>query len=322
MLGIDIGGTKILAAVIDRQGHVVARAKNRTKVEEGAQAVINRVVGTAQQALQGAEITAARVQCAGAGAPGPLDSVAGVVLEAPNMGWKNVPLAQILADQLGIDTWLSNDVNAGTWGEYQLGAGRDVRSCLGVFVGTGIGGGIIINGELYEGAGGVAGEIGHMCLDLKGPLCGCGQRGCLEALASRTAITRDIWAEIKSGAKSKTLDAKSKGGQIRSKQLLKALADGDKVVTNVLERAARCLGIGLASTANLINPEKIVLGGGVVEALGEKYLKIVRAAFEARAFKSVLASTHIVQAQLGDDAGVLGAALLARRAAEQAALVS
>lgn len=313
MIGIDIGGTKILAAMIDPDGRILARAKQKTRAEETADAVIQRIVGTALEVMQATQIGPREILCIGAGAPGPLDTNRGLVLEAPNLGWKNVPLATILTERLGAPAYISNDVNAGTWGEYLLGAGREADACLGVFIGTGIGGGIVLNGSLYEGASGVAGEIGHMLIDPKGPTCGCGQKGCLEAYASRTAITRDIWAEIKAGGKSRILDAKEKGEQIRSKQLSRAFEEGDKLIIGVLEKAAKYLGIGIASAAHLINPDRIILGGGVVEALGEKYVSRVREAFVARAFKSVSAAAEIVEARLGDDAVVLGAAFLARR---------
>jgi glucokinase len=313
-LGIDLGGTKILAAVVDPQGKIAERVKRKTRVELGVEAVLDRVVRTAREAIEESGIDPRRIQSIGIGVPGPIDSESGVVNEAPNLGFVNLNIKHHLEERLHFPVVASNDVNAGTWGEYSMGAGRGCASCLGVFVGTGIGGGLVINHELYEGAAGLAGEIGHMCIDTDGPLCGCGRKGCLEALASRTAITRDIWNAIEKGNKSVlTSLVEKKGGQIRSGQLRRAYDEKDKVVTKTINRAAEYLGIGLASVANLLNPECIVLGGGVVTALGEPYLKRIQAAMAEHTFASIMKSTRLVMATLGDDAGILGAALLARR---------
>lgn len=312
-LGIDLGGTKILAAVVDAENRIVARAKKKTKADGGAEAVIKRIVQVGQEAVEEAALEPGMLTCAGIGSPGPLDPWQGIVFEAPNLGWKNVPLKALLEKEFGCPVALANDVNAGTWGEYVLGAGRGSKHCLGVFVGTGIGGGLIFDGKLFHGAANVAGEIGHMVLDPNGPECGCGQRGCVEALASRTAITREIRAAIDSGGKqAPDFKFKNSSGQIRSKELRAAWEEGDKATRKILEQAAAAMGLGLASAANLINPDRIVLGGGVVEAFGGAYTELVCAAFVGRAFKSVSDSAELVEASLGDDAGVLGAALIAR----------
>lgn len=316
-LAIDLGGTKILAAVIGPDNQVLSRAKKKTRggkaIPTGAAGLVERITSTANAAIEEAGIARTRLACAGLGTPGPIDWRTGIVTEAPNLGLKNFNIKQALEGALKLPTFAFNDVNVGAWGEYVLGAGRGCDSCLAVFVGTGIGGGLILNGQLYEGAGRFAGEIGHMRIDLKGPLCGCGHKGCLEALASRTAITRDLWAAMAKGQKSvlATL-VKKKGGQIRSSELRKALEQGDKVVARVLGRAAEHLGVGLGGAANLLNPECIVLGGGVVTALGESFLGQVREGLRGNCFKSVFESTRLVAATLGDDAGILGAALLAR----------
>jgi glucokinase len=313
VLGIDLGGTKMLAAVIDGEGRILARAKKKTKPEGGAEAVLDRIVQTAREALEAAEVDPAALDCIGIGAPGPLDPMNGVVIEAPNLGWKNVALADYLCQALCAPAFLSNDVNAGAWGEFALGAGKGSVNCLGVFVGTGIGGGLILNGQLYQGSSYIAGEIGHVSIDPDGPVCGCGRKGCLEAFSSRTAMTREIWQAIEKGERSALQNRlKKTGGQIRSGLLRDAFTAGDKLVLKTVQRSARHLGRTLGSICNLINPDRIVLGGGVVEAFGAPYIQQVNQAMSDHCFKSALKAVNIVQASLGDDAGVLGAALLAR----------
>ena len=314
-LGIDMGGTKILAGVVDQSGNILGQAKRKTQAEQSPEAVMDRIVQTAYEALAQAGVGIEAADQVGVGAPGPLDPVQGVILEAPNLGWKNVRIKDYLEAKFGKPCHIYNDVNAGTWGEYILGAGRGSQNCVGVFVGTGIGGGLVFNGVLFEGSGHLAGEIGHLHVRLKGPRCGCGKHGCLETFASRTAVARMIRRAQKRGLKTSVNDlVKDKNAQIRSGAIKKAFAQGDPVVKKAVEKAAAFLGIGLASVANLLNPDRFVLGGGLVEALGEPYIALVRRRFEARAFPSVVKSAQIVEATLGDNAGLLGAALLARQA--------
>ena len=308
-----MGGTKILAALVDSNGCITSRAKKKTRAELGPEAVLERIHQTARETLQGAGIETGQVGCLGIGAPGPLDPKAGVVLEAPNLKWRNVHLKAFLEEKLGIETYLSNDVNAGTWGEFKLGAGRGALSCVGVFIGTGIGGGLVLDGKLWEGASHVAGEIGHICVDPNGPVCGCGRCGCLEAFASRTAMTREVLRIAKKAKKTKSYTV-DQGGQIRSKQYKQAFDSGDELFTHVIHNAAGHLGIGLGSVANLLNPECIILGGGLVEALGKPYVDLVEQSFNERTFASAASAVRIVEAALGDDAGIIGTALLARQA--------
>lgn len=313
-IGIDVGGTKILTGILDQDQNVVGRAKKKTKVEEGVEAVLVRIVDTVNEALKAAGVGADQVQTVGICVPGPALPDEGIIIEAPNLGWHNLNIIEFLVKTIGRPAYLSNDVTAGTWAEFSMGAGRGARNLLGVFVGTGIGGGLIIDGRLYEGSGRLAGEIGHICLNPQGPICGCGRHGCLEAYASRTAMTRDIRAALDRGITSSIVKEIEPGDrQIRSRQLKQAFNAGDRVVVDVVKQAAYHLGIGLGSLANVLNPDCIVLGGGVVEAFGDSYVKQVNASFKRFAFESVYKNAKLVQAALGDDAGVVGAALLARR---------
>lgn len=313
-LGIDVGGTKILAAVLDHEQNILGRAKKKTRVEDGTEAVLVRIVDVAEEALAAAGLSIDQMRTVGICVPGPAEPDTGVIIEAPNLGWRNLNIIQFLNETLKRPAYLSNDVTAGTWAEFSMGAGRGSRNCLGVFVGTGIGGGLILNGELYEGSSRQAGEIGHICLNPHGPVCGCGRHGCLEAYASRTAMTRNIRAAIDRGHESTIYNNMDPGErQIRSRQFKEAFTSGDKVVTDVVREAAYFLGIGLGSLANVLNPDCIVLGGGVVEAFGDAYVKQVNSSFKRFAFQSVYDKAKLVQAALGDDAGVVGAALLARK---------
>ncbi len=312
-LGIDLGGTKILAGVFGSRQGIVGRAKRKTRGGAGdADSVLERIVRTALEAVAEAKLTMEDIRAIGISVPGPIDPDAGMVIEAPNLGWRNVNVVQYMVDALGRPTFLSNDVSAGTWGEFCLGAGRGARNLVGVFVGTGIGGGIIINERLYLGSSKEAGEIGHICLNPHGPICGCGRNGCLEAFASRTAITRDIWAAVDRGQPSSIVaQLKDRNEQMRSRMLRQAFEEGDEVVREAMVRSAHFLGIGLGSIVNILNPDRIVLGGGVVEAFGKDYIRLVVETYERMAFASAAKTARVVEAELGDDAGIIGSALLA-----------
>ena len=219
-----------------------------------------------------------------------------------------------LEANLSIPTFVDNDVNVGTLGEYAFGAGQGVKNLVGIFVGTGIGGGIILDGKLFHGVNKTAGEVGHMIVEAKGPRCGCGNFGCLEAVASRTAITRDLQkAILKKGKKSKLTELN--GGNldlIRSKAIARAVKHGDKLTIKVVQRAAKYLGISVASIVHFLNPEMVVLGGGVVEAMGDSLLDPIRHAAAEYALPTTMDGVQIVAATLGDNAGVIGASVLAR----------
>ena len=314
VVGVDMGGTKILAAVIDAKGEIVEQAKRATKPKKGPEEVIERITRCIREAIDGAELKPSQIRAIGIGSPGPLDPETGVIIFAPNLGWSNVPLKAKLEANLSIPTFVDNDVNVGTLGEYAFGAGRGVKNLVGIFVGTGIGGGIILDGKLFHGVNKTAGEVGHMIVEVKGPRCGCGNFGCLEAVASRTAITRDLQkAILKKGKKSKLTELN--GGNldlIRSKAIARAVKHGDKPTIKVVQRAAKYLGISVASIVHFLNPEMVVLGGGVVEAMGDSLLDPIRHAAAEYALPTTMDGVQIVAATLGDNAGVIGASVLAR----------
>jgi len=317
VVGVDLGGTKTLAGVVAGSGKILQQVKAKTPAEEGYHRVLENVATCVEGAIAQSKIERAQIAAVGIGVPGPVDPETGIVKAAPNLGWKKVPAKAILEKHLGLRVFAENDVNAGTVAEHRLGAGVGVRDLIGVFVGTGIGGGLIFGGQLYHGFGKVAGEVGHIILERKGPRCGCGNRGCFEALASRTAIVRDLAMAIEKGRKTVLTKAVRDGDfhQIGSRELADAFRRGDKLTVQMIKRAARYCGIGVASLLNLLNPEMVVLGGGVVEAFGAEYVRLVTRAAKKRTFAGTWAGVRIVPAKLGDDAVLLGAACLARERA-------
>ena len=315
VIGVDMGGTKILSAVIDAAGNILGTAKVPTKADAGTSVVIDRIADAIRQSIAKSGVNAASIAAVGIGAPGPLDPETGVVIFAPNLGWRDVPLKTELEARVGIPTFVDNDVNVGTLGEHVFGAGQGVQNVVGIFVGTGIGGGIILEGELFHGASKTAGEIGHIIVKAGGPRCGCGRRGCLEALASRTAMTKQFRKAILKKGKKSVISKLTDGdlSAIRSGVLAKAIRANDKLTLKVFKKVTKYLGVGIGSIVNFLNPEMIVLGGGVVEALDDTFLDDIRAASEKYALPNTLDGVQIVQAKLGDNSGILGAAALARQ---------
>jgi glucokinase len=246
------------------------------------------------------------------GSPGPLDSRAGIVVAPPNLpGWRDVPLERLLEDSLGIPVFLEKDTNAAAVGEHRFGAGQGADHMIYVTVGTGIGGGLILDGELYGGTRGMAGEVGHVTIVPDGPVCGCGNRGCLEAMASGTAITRDARRRVTAGVSTLMLDLA--GGdveEITAKVVARAADRGDEEAQRILAQAMAYLGIGMANLVNLFNPQLIVIGGGLTN-IGEALFEPVRRAIDERAFRSPAEVVRVVPAALGDKVGVLGAAVVA-----------
>jgi len=313
ILGIDLGGTKVMAAVFDGDHKIISRARAKTQAWRDDEDVFHTIAATARRALTSAGIEAVDLRAIGIGAPGPLDPDTGYIIESSNMQFRNFPLGPRLTEAFGCPAAVDNDVNAGTYGEFKHGAAQRARNVLGMFVGTGIGGGLIINGALYHGFSKNAGEIGHIIIDTGGPRCGCGNRGCLEALASRTAITRDIRRQIKRGVKTSVKPLlKRETDMLSGGDLKKAYRAGDKLVMKVMHRAAKMIGIGIGSLVNVLAPEVVVLGGGVIEAMGDDFLARIDLSTREIAVEFATKDLQLVRAALGDDAGVIGAAMLAR----------
>ena len=313
ILGIALGGTKINAAVLDETDKIVGGARTKTEVQLGQDAVFERIVEVSQEALTAAAVNSSELFAIGIGSPGPLDPDTGYIINAANLRFTNFPLAPKLADKFHCPVFLDNDVKVGTFGEYKAGAARGASVALGMFIGTGIGGGIIISGEIYHGFSKNAAEVGHMVIKPGGPRCGCGARGCLEALASRTAMVRDLRKAIKRGHQtSLTKHAGKHLEEVTSGALKDAYHSGDKLVRKVVDKAARYIGLALGGLVNVLGPEVIVLGGGVIEALGDHMMDRIQKGISRVAFPYAMEQVRVVKARLGDDAGVIGAALLAK----------
>ena len=314
ILGIDLGGTKIVSAVVDGRGAVVARDRTATPAAEGPEAVIAAVVESSRCALTQAKISASNVLAIGVGAPGLVNAGLGVVHTSPNLpGWRDVPLREPIEKALNIKAFLINDANAAAVGELYFGAGRGCRHFVYITVSTGIGGGIIIDGKLYNGASGLAGELGHMVIADDGPLCRCGNRGCWEMLASGTALAREARRRIGAGASTSILDHTAGAvDKIDAQAVHAAALAGDALASELIHRNAYYLGVGLANIVNVFNPERIVIGGGLSN-LGDMLLKPAIEEAERRAFKQPFQAVRFVTAELGADSGVIGAAAYARQ---------
>lgn len=316
VVGLDLGGTKMNAALVDENGKSLATERQKTLPEEGPAAVIGRMADLVKGLLAQAQATASDLGAVCIGVPGGVDDARGVVDKAPNLGWAAVPLGAELSSRLGgTRIFLDNDVRVGVLGEHAFGVGRGTKTMVGIFVGTGIGGGIITNGTLHLGLRGAGGELGHMVIDPDGPRCPCGNRGCAEALASRTSIERDVRALIERGRRSRVLKMMKKENRPRltSSVVERALADGDPVMTKVFGRAQEAIGILVANVVNMLDPEVVVIGGGMAERLGESMVAPIRAAAQSRfLLKRDTDRVRILATELKDLAAPMGAAFIAR----------
>src|SRR5437899_1038823 len=315
LVGLDLGGTKILAGILAHSLECIGSAKLSTKSQRGVDKVVERIARCIQDAVDEADLSMKQVAGVGLGAPGAVDFESGTVIFAPNLeGWKDVPLKKDLEKLLGVPVFVENDCNIASLGVYVAELKSKPRSMVGIFIGTGIGGGLVINGELYSGYCHTAGETGHMVLEVSGPKCGCGNKGCFEALASRTAIFQQIKAGVKDGQK--TILTEMLGNDLedlRSGDLRKAIRRGDKFVDRIIEGAAEYIGIATANLINILNPEVVVLGGGVIEALADEMMSVITETARDYAMPGTMKGVEIIASKLGDNAGITGAAVLARR---------
>jgi len=312
ILAIDLGGTKIIAAIVSSQGQVVAKESYPTLAGEGPQSVIDRILFAIDQLLRVRNIDPSQLNSISIASAGAIDLDQGLVTLSPNLpGWLDIPLRDIVNRKYRVNTLLINDASAAALGEYHFGAGRGVNNLIYLTVSTGIGGGIIINGELYLGPSGSAGEIGHMTIDINGPRCSCGNIGCLETLASGTAVAREAIRRIGQGEESSLTDiVEGKIENITAEKVSMAAQGGDSLASDVISEAATYLGVGMVNLVNIFNPEMIIVGGGVAN-MGDLLLEPARQVVMERAFKLSAQAVRIVPAQLGDDSGLLGAAAFA-----------
>ncbi|OPX85452.1 MAG: Glucokinase [Pelotomaculum sp. PtaB.Bin104] len=311
LIGVDLGGTKIHTALATGNGDIVAETRIPTKTARGSAFVIGQIAATVRQLLKQVGVSPASIKVIALGSPGPLDISRGVIQFSPNLHWHDVPVKLLLEEQLSIKVIIDNDANAAALGEYMFGAGKGTKNMVYITVSTGVGGGLILGGQLYHGSSDGAGEIGHTIVLPDGPLCNCGARGCLEALSSGTAIAREARCLVNRGGGKNILNrAGGDPGEINSVVVAAAAAEGDPEAALIIDQASRYLGIGVANVINLLNPDMVVLGGGVME-IGEPVWRGIRQEVQSRAFQPSRERAQIVPAALGQRSGVIGAIALA-----------
>ena len=311
-VGFDLGGTKMLSAVYDDQYRCLGRERKKTKGFQGEKSGLERIVKCIYDAIEEAGQSADDLQAIGIGCPGPIDPQRGVLLQAPNLGWKEVSIADELSREFKKPVVLVNDVDAGVYGEYRFGAGQGVRSLLGVFPGTGIGGGFVYEGEIFQGANISCMEIGHIPTVPDGPIASAGLRGSLESVSSRLAIASLVsQAAYRGQAPSAVENVGTDLANIRSGPLAHALKK-EPIVKEIIGQAIRQLGKSMAGFVHILAPERIILGGGLVEAMPNFVMKKVEEGMESWLLPAYRDVCKVVEAKLGDDASVQGAAAWAR----------
>lgn len=309
-IGIDVGGTNVKIALVDDSGKIIYSNSVPTRAEMGYEYTVNNIKQAIYDLLKETKLEAKEIEGIGFGFPGQVDYKSGVVRLAPNIpGWVDVPIAKMIEDEFHIPTRVDNDVRCAALGELKYGAGKGCENLICITVGTGIGSGLIVNGKLVRGASNAAGEIGHIKLQIHdGPICGCGDTGCMEAFASGPAIVA-MAEEYILGGKSTKYREMANGGDITPFIVAEAAKAGDPVARRIFSRIGEYIGIGMASVVNLLNPEKIIIGGGVADA-GDILLDPLKDTLKKRAMKIAGETVEVVSAQLGNTAGVIGASLL------------
>jgi len=303
-IGIDLGGTNIKGGLVTAEGQILEEKNVPTEVQGGVEHVLSRMAGVIRYLVQSAGKIP--VRGAGIGFPGQINVKKGIYHQGPNFpGWNNVPVVFELEKRVGIPIVMDNDANLAALGEYAFGGGKGVTDMILVTLGTGVGGGLILNGQLYHGVTDAAGEIGHTSIHMEGPLCGCGRRGCLEAYVGTRGILSRLKSKLDAGAKTPLRNKPFE--TMTPKDIGMAGADGDPVAIEVFKETGEILGFGLANLANLINVQKIVVGGGIANA-GDLILKPAAEALNREALIIVRQACTLVKAELGNTAGMVGAA--------------
>jgi glucokinase len=311
-LGIDLGGSKILTAIVNSQGKMLASDENITPATKGSEAIIQSIVDSAHRVLKQANVTISEICAIGMGAAGISNPEAGILFTSPNLpALRNILLGDIMQERLAKKTFLINDADAAALGEFYFGAARHARNFIYITLSTGIGGGIMIDGKIYTGAIGVAGEVGHMTIDDNGPLCNCGNKGCWETLASGTALAKEAKRRIKEGARTSILKyAEGDIEKVTAQVVHSAAKQGDSLAKELIVRTGYYVGVGLANLINIFNPELIVIGGGLSN-IGDMLFKPAFKTAEERAYKEAFQAVRFASAELGGNSGVFGAAAFA-----------
>ena len=306
-----MGGTKILAAVINSKDGIIARAKIATKSDSSEKAYIESLAAITYEAISISGLKESKIKAVCLGIPGSVNPYTGRIGLAPNLGLKNFYIKEKLQKKIHVPVLIENDVNLGALGIKNFGVGKKNKNILVMFVGTGIGGALIFDRKIYRGTNFMAGEIGHMIVQENGPLCGCGKKGCFEAVASRMAIVRNILSDKRTKKKSKIGKLVPSGEKIKSKALAEAVRKKDKIVLEHLKNACDVIGVVSANVSNLLNVDMIVYGGGLMEALGDAMLPMIKTSYYKNVLSDAAKGTKLVKSKLGDDAAIYGGIALA-----------
>ena len=303
---LDVGGTKVLGAIFNEKDEIIYRLKKRSKSSgEGSADVEKVIISVVEEMIAESGIDRSKLNAIASCAPGVIDQDRGVVLFTPNLPWRDYDMASSMRKKFGVPFYVGNDVNLGVLGEYHFGAGRGYKNIVGFFVGTGMGGGLVLNGSLYTGNRFKAAEYGHMVLDPEGPLCNCGQRGCLEAFSSKQGMSAYIRQQAARGRETMMAEAVQEG-VFRSKKLKKALEAGDRVAMEAVDRACHWLAVAAGNMINIFSPDLVLLGGGVIEAVGDLFLEKVLAEVDRYCMPLIRSTVDIKIADLGDDSILYG----------------
>ena len=303
---LDIGGTKVLGAIFNEKKEIIYRLKKKTKEGgDDSENVEKVIIGVVDEMIRESGIKKNQINAIAAGAPGVIDSGSGIVLFSPNLPWRDYDIHTPIEKKFDAPFYIGNDVNVGVLGEYVYGAARGYKNVVGFFVGTGMGGGLILDGKLFTGNGFKAAEYGHLILDPEGPLCNCGQRGCLEAFSSKKGMSAYIVQQMNRGRKS-MMEGKIENGVYKSKVLKKALTEGDAVTEEAVDRACHYLAVGTGNLINTISPDVVIYGGGVIEAVGDIFLEKILKEVDRYCMPSIRKSVDIKIAELGDDSLLYG----------------
>ena len=304
---LDVGGTKVLGAIFNEKDEIIYRLKKRSKSEgEGSADVEKVIISVVEEMIKASGIDRKKINAIASCAPGVIDQERGIVLFTPNLPWRNYDIAGAIKKKFGVPFYVGNDVNLGVLGEYKFGAAKGYNNIVGFFPGTGMGGGLILNGRLFTGSQYMAAEYGHMTLDPDGPLCGCGQSGCLEVFSSKRGMSDYIRQQVYRGRPSLLAEDVQDGGIFRSKRLKKALAQKDAVAMEAVDRACHYLAVATGNMINTIAPDLVLYGGGVMEAVGDLFLKKILAEVDRYCMTSIRPLVELKVAELGDDSILYG----------------
>ncbi|MEC5422255.1 ROK family glucokinase [Virgibacillus sp. C22-A2] len=312
IIGIDIGGTTVKIGMITNNGEIIDKWEIPTNTTNSGKSIIGDVWTSIERKLAVTNMKKTTILGIGIGAPGFIDGESGFVYEAVNIGWKEYNLAVELTGRSNLPVFLENDANIAALGENWKGAGNQARNLFAITLGTGVGGGIIANGEILNGDNGMAGEIGHITLDPNGLPCNCGRRGCLETVASATGIVRQAMDAIEHGASNSLLNHYRDNGRVSAEDIFKLAGNGDSTCKKIIKNTANALGLIIANMGTIINPSKVLIGGGVSKA-GEQLRLEIEHAFQDYALPRVKSICEIKIAKLGNDAGIIGGAYLVKQ---------